>query len=278
MKFVSVLWFLVLALLVSSCQKKVETAADGGSKKVEPNLLATVNGKKITESDLALMEEKYFSNLVAGDRIEQVKAKTLESMVMMMTIAQEAESKLTAEQRLAVNTKLTRYKEELLVDVYLRNSANVVPPNESEMLDFYNKNKDLYGEKTIKTFEILRVTGVSNNKLPVHLKALEEYRSKEQWANLPSGYERLESSTGTSGLSSTITNAVASLAKGQVSKVVYLNKMPQIVRVMEELELPARPFPEVRERIRKTLAAKKLKLELKRISNDLLAKADVKYF
>jgi len=278
MKFVSVLWFLVLALLVSSCQKKVETAADGGSKKVEPNLLATGNGKKITESDLALMEEKYFSNIVAGDRIEQVKAKALESMVMMMAIAQEAESKLTAEQRLAVNTKLTRYKEELLVDVYLRNSANVVPPNESEMLDFYNKNKNLYGEKTVKTFEILRVTGVSNNKLPVHLKALEEYRSKEQWANLPSGYERLESSTGTSGLSSTITNAVASLAKGQVSKVVYLNKMPQIVRVMEELELPARPFPEVRERIRKTLAAKKLKLELKRISNDLLAKADVKYF
>ncbi len=272
--------FLMAALV--GCGDKDPSQSKANTAKEE--VLVTVNGQEITETDLTVTTEKIFSRGVANLYSQEINEKALESMVMMMAIAQDSEAKATSEELQVIESKTKRYREELLTELYMRKFADVSPPTEKQIKEYYEANKVVFGEKQIKQFEIIRTkTKPKGEALQKQLAELGKL-SAEAWSSQVAAlkkekdvYEVVVSSTDVPNLDRSIVRVLSGMKKGEVSKVVYLNDKPNVIKVVNETVKQASPLAEVKTRIRKTLAAKKLKRHIKDVSSEIIKNAEVKY-
>lgn len=273
---------LILSLVVlSACQQEPVP-----EKSSSATTLVTVNGQAITDVDLLVTMEKLFSRGPAAPLFSaEIEGKALESMVKMMVIAQAAEREASEQQLEEVDAKVRRYREELLTEIYLRQHGNVAPPTQAEIIDYYENNKTLFGEKPIKHIAVIRTKAQpANSELQSVLQQIQLVREKDDWSNLAanlktqnSPLEYLTLTTDIPQLDKSLLRATDSLEQGQVSNVVYIDNRPHLVKLLKVTTQSAQPLETVKNQIRKTLAAKKLKQQIKTISDQLLAKAEVIY-
>jgi hypothetical protein len=72
-------------------------------------------------------------------------------------------------------------------------------------------------------------------------------------------------------------NLIASLGEKEVSKTLFIEGKPYVVRILEIRQLTARPLHEVSAEIRRELAPVKLKTTIKTLSDELKKTANVQY-
>lgn len=270
----------IFPLMLLGCgEDKVAELSDSSS-----NVLVRVNGHPITDVDLTVTTDRLFARGATSHYAEGVREKALESMVMMMAIAQQSEAKASVEELQEIDAKSRRYREELLTELYIRKFADVTPPSEKQIADYYEANRALFGEKPVKQFDLVRTKHKpEGDALSASLERLNGLSAKT-WAehiikmkNDNDMFEVVSSTTDVPNLDRALLRVVAGLQEGQISNVVYLNDQPQIIMLVKETKKNARPLHEVRNTIRKTLAAQKLKQHIKDVSAEILVGANVQY-
>jgi len=265
---------------IAACNQEAKLPVGDASTKSD--ILVTVNGDGISQAEVVLTTEKLFSKVNAQTFAKDIENKALESMVMMMALAQESESKANADELRVIDVKVKRYREELLTDIYLRKYADMLPPTESEIRDYYDRHPARFGKKEVRHFDIARaVTKPNETQLASVLAQLQDLRDRTDWlaAKNSSGLvEVLSSSSDVPQLDAKILSVAKQMAKGETSAVVYIDGKPLLLRINDVSKVDARPFVQVKESIRKTLSANKVKQQVKVLSAKILNNADVKYF
>ncbi len=268
------IWLIALIFSLLACNK---------NNGLPENAVMTVNGEVLTQQDLVFAKEKLRLKTGASFSDSGIDGKVKESMVMMAALAQESEKTATPEELVAVSAKVKRYREELMAELYLKKNASVTAPTISESLAYYERNKEFFGERTIRQIEIIRVVKQPNEvELEGVLAALTKVKKQSDWAaavkkTVANSLEYVEASTGVEQLHPMLRRVANGLNEGQTSNIVYIDKVPQIVRVKKLLAVKAKPFEEVKEEISNTLAEKKLRQEIKALSDTLVNKAEVVY-
>jgi hypothetical protein len=278
---------LLLSLIfLSACEQKATPEKLASENPQAGSSLVTVNGQPITDVDLSVTTKKLFSRSPASLVFSaDIKNKALESMVMMMVIAQAGERQASEQQLEEVDAKVRRYREELLTEIYLRQHGNVAPPTQIEIANYYENNKALFGEKPLQHIAIVRAkTRVSGAELQQTLQRIQSLRDRSDWSTVAtdlqfedSAVEYLTATTDIPQLDKTLLRVADALEEGEVSNIAYIDNKPHIVKLLKTTTKRASPLETVSDRIRKTLAAKKLRQQIKSLSDELLTTAEVVY-
>ncbi len=281
MNYLKLILMGVLTVSVVACKSETDRP------KVKSPVLATVNGEAITQRDVVLATEKLFSSQSNLAKSEKVKKRALESMVMVVALSQESQKKATEDELLSVETKVKRYREELMTELYLRKYAEITPPTESELLGYYENNLDQFGEEVVKEYSLIRTKTkpIENDQADI-LNRLKAFKNQSDWVAIggqlkktaDKDFELVSGTSDVSGLDKQLKALLNNLDVDQVSNVVFIDKKPHLVKVTKQFNKDARPYFEVKNKIKKILTAKNLKQQIKVVSDKVVANSEVEYF
>lgn len=247
-------------------------------------VLATVGKEKITQTDLDLSIEK-ISAVNPSINQAQISDKALESLIMMGAVAQKQQQASTEQELYIINKKTQRYRKELLLEAYLRKHAQPQAPTEQQVKDYYEKNLHRFGAGTIKTYELLKSQQKPKaDELQKILQLLAQAKNQFDWqktkkdmASQGVAIEHIRGKTDGPELHRTLHAKIAQLEAKQTSDVIYVDKKPYLLRVLDVKQKPAKPLREVNQQIRKILAAKKMRDNIKTLAEAVLQETKVEY-
>lgn len=264
-----------------ACQQQEEPSSISDST---AGTLVTVNGQVISEGDLDVMTEKMFARNNQVFQSQDVREKALESMIMMSLIAQEGEKSISRNMLDEVNAKSRFYREELLAEQYIREHVDVLPPSEAQIQAYYDSNRALFEKKAVHYFDFI------STRFKPEPNALKDYT--DELSGLKNGawyeeiehlkrqtevYEVISTHTTQPGLHKSMLQAVGQLAEGETSSVVMINNKPYVFYLAKVQAGKQVPLLQVKDRIRKILAAQTLKAHVKQISEKLMEQSSIIY-
>ena len=266
------------SVLVFSCNQE-QTEQNAASSSIEAPL-ASVNTLDIYPQDVNVASDKLFARLQSKNvDAEKIKALSLKSLVRMAVFADAAAQDLDQTELGLIEAEVRYFKRELLMRRHIEKQIKTTAPTEVDIRDFYQNNLARFGQKTIKKILVLTPKNIpSTDQLPMVMASLNQWKDKANWRKRGGEFELVETTDDAANLHSNLKAATKALNEGDTSKVFFVDKKPHLLRVEQSLQQHAKPLAEVRSLIRQSLAAKILNAEIKRISEELLAKADVKYF
>lgn len=270
-----------MLILLSACQED----ADKKSSAIKEKTLVTVNGGSITDRDLQVASVRIVGAQRAFILDDNVKKKILESMVMSRVISGQALKEIDKEEQDQIERKTRDYREELLVKSYLRKNVDPQPITQEMVKDYYEKNPELFGAKNIKQFELIttrkKVLGAQREQV---LAVLNKARKSTNWKsfakNTNKGKGVLEYRTGKTSeklLNTQLQSVMINMKTKDISRPVFIEGKPYIVRISKEKQVKARPLTEVSTKIRRMLAPQQLKNAIKIVSEKLMKDAKVEY-
>jgi len=280
----------VWALLLSGCERTPSGAAPATDETSEASSsgarLAAVDGKSIHELDLRVHLRKLLGEEGLDQHTDEVRRKALESLVMTRVIAQQAEKELSAEARARLDAQAALYRQQLLVNEYLRDHATPEPVTSSMVETYYRDNPEQFGGGHERTFELMIATAApAAPQRDALLRSLRELRPSTDWASQvqrlrAQGFE-LEYRRASSDdpvLPDALRSLVANLAVDQASEPGMVQRRPYLLRVLSDRERPPRALGEVSAEIRTRLAPIQIKQAVRAIAEPLLQAAQVEYF
>lgn len=270
-----------MLILISACQDDV----DKKSLTIQEKTLVKVNGENITDRDLQVASVRIVGAQRAFTLDDNVKKKILESMVMSRVISGQALKEVDKEEQDQIERKTRDYREELLVKSYLRKNVDPQPITQDMVKNYYEKNPELFGEKNIKEFELIttkkQVKGAQRDQV---LTALNKARKSTNWKIFTSetnkGMGVLEYRTGKTSeklLNAQLRSVMTNMKTRDISRPVFIEGKPYLVRISNEQQVKARPLAEVSTEIRRMLAPQHLKRAIKIVSEKLMKDAKVEY-
>lgn len=256
-----------------------------GGKAPDAQVLATVNGSDITQADLEQMLDGMLGERAAGMSAQQVREKALEGLVMMRAIAMRQENDLDAEQLTAIEIKTRHYRDELLVESYLRGHARPYTPTEADIREYYERHAEHFGAGKVFSYEILQANAVpAPERLPQLIKQLDEAKQQADWRQYAGRLKQqgqqvvfVQGRTDGPPLHANLSQVIENLDVNQVSNVFYLDKKPHIARIVAVDRRQPRPLDEVRGEIRKALAVQHMKTAIAEASEEVMKSAKVHY-
>lgn len=270
-----------MLILLSACQDDT----DKKTQSVQEKTLVKVNGDVISDKDLQVASVRIVGAQKAFLIDENVKKKILESMVMSRVISGQALKDIDAEERDQIERKSRDYREELLVKSYLRKNVDPQPVSQEMVKAYYDKNPELFGAKNIKEFELITtnkpVQGAQREQV---LAVLNKARKNTNWksyvknANKQNGLLEYRSGKTSEKLLNAQLRAVMSKMKNKdISRPVFIEGKPYLVRITKESQTKARPLAEVSTDIRRMLAPQQLKKAIRKVSDKLMKEAKIEY-
>lgn len=267
----------ILAVLTTSMW--LLPACDRSAPAIDTEVLATVGGDNVTRRDLEQVMEKMIG-ANAGSASREIEEKALESLVRMRAIAVRQEQAMSPDQRETLEARVSRYRDELLVEAYLREHAEPKVPSEEDIRRYYEGNLDRFGGGATRFYEVLQADGQS----PQVLKALSAAGSKPDWHayaaemkqhGLSVSYGR--GGTEGPGLPARLVQVLAGMSEDDVSDVLYVNKKPQVVRVIGVRSGEPAPLNDVRGEIRRILATRYMRDAIGDVAAEVLQSVEIKY-
>jgi hypothetical protein len=248
-------------------------------------VLATVNGDAVTRADLKLTLQR-----MLGDRADELTSpeterKALESLVMTRAIAQRQEQAMADEELNLIENKVRRYREELLVEAYLRANTKPVAPGEAEIAAYYAQHPEHFGAAPVRSYEILQSKSELNAEQAAKLlQSFNAARQQRDWRAYAAQLKKqgqpvvyVQGRSDGPAIEPRLLRAINGLSANQVSDVFYLDKQPHLLRVKTVETPPARPLEEVRTEIRKILATRQMRDSIKEIGQQVTATSDIEY-
>ncbi len=272
---------LLLGLALTGCGKR--EAAVGGKDPTSPaQVLAHVNGTPITARELAHLREKMGVESVAADKRAEVEEKLLQALVNSRAMALLMEQGMSKEERESLAVKVAAYREELLVQRYLRAHVTPEPVSSAMVKEYYENHSEEFGGGVERTFEVLsttrEVSEQERNEILKQLGTAAQVADWKKWAerlqSLSMGYRKATARADV--LEAPLKGLVQGTPVGKVSPV-HSGKSIMIVKVLDEQKLAPKPLQEVSAAIRKKLAPVKLKEAVRAASTEALSKVQVTY-
>ncbi len=122
---------------------------------MENKILATVNGKAITENDLNMAMARFPQENQAFFATEQGKAQLLEQLISFELVHKYAEDENLSETE-EYKSQLEILKKDLLIQAGVKKILDSVSVTEEEVKAFYDNNPDMFkGEESVKAKHIL---------------------------------------------------------------------------------------------------------------------------
>ena len=251
-------------------------------------VLAKVNGDKIHKSELDSLIIGMFGSYQASTMTAESNKRALESLVASRALAQIAEDKIDAEKLKTVAQQVSRYRENLLINEYIKSTITPEPVTNEMIEQYYTEHQERFGKAVIRKYEMLTTAMVlppelrdkllqemSNMKsmgLAMNLAAIKTAMAKKNIELL-----HHKGVAGESGMDSRIQRFIAAQPVNKRSDVMFVEGKPYIVNVESDITTPAKPLGMVREEVRKNLAMLKLGEVVKELSAKAVQEADVKY-
>src|SRR5690606_33404626 len=214
---------------------------------------------------------------------DSLRQKVLDSLISSRAMKIQMESLLTPEAKEAITRSVKAYEEELYVKEYLAN--HVVPePVTLEMIQaYYDKHPEEFGAETVRDFQLLMLGNANDQHardkflaaVP-EIKTVKDWNAaKKQWAQ-SYALQYQEGRTRAGLLEPALEQAISGLSAAEISDLIYVNDQIYVVKVTKVTQLTPKPLTDVSATIRKQLAAQQLRSAVKKASEDVLTKVEVK--
>lgn len=282
---VNILVILLLAFIVSACQKSTdEPTANKPAQQNDP-VLVNVNGQSITQKDLDVAMLRLLGPARMAQLDDVAKSKILDSLVMSRLISGAAETELDAENKDHIERQVRDYREEMLVKHYLRNHVEAQPVTQAMVKAHYEKYPERYGAIIIRDYQLLTVSNKPEGAVRQNLlKLFNDAKDIKDWnvfaKQLKQQNYAVSIKQGKSNetlLHQQLQQVMSSLKLNETSRPFLINGIPQVVRITAEKKEAPRPLSEVSAEIRKALLPGQLKIAIKQVADDLKKSAKIEY-
>lgn len=271
---------IVFLLMLSACEKSQETP----QPMTRGAVLAEVNGKKIYQQDLDMTLVDMFGEYQASMLDQEGRKKALESLVASKALMDMAARDIDADVMQAIDNKTERYRENLVINAYVKDQIVAEPVSNKMVEDYYNSHLEKFGQKTLRQYELLSSEqGMTPEQRDRFLQAFEKLRERDpqeiQTRLAKQGYpvSYHQGVTGDANMPARLRDFIAAQPLNQLSAIAFIDGRPYAVRVNKDVVKPAKPLTEVSQDIRKSLAMVQLKKEIKKLSSLALEQATVVY-
>ncbi len=276
MSYCKLLWLGVLIGLLGACAERSEETVPSSP------VVATVNGEPITEDDVVFMLDRLFGDEPLRGTETGLHDKVLESLIASRAMVHAVLQELDADEVAYIERRVAAYREELLVQEYLQRHAVAQPVTGEMVRDYYERYPEEFGGQQLRRFELLRSPADLRDDLQQDLLAAVPRLSAEtDWAAQAEAWRqqyRLEYQQGVSRpglLHPTLDSALAQLAAGDTSPVIYVSGRMHLVRLAGIETVPPRPLAEVSGDIRRKLAPLQLREAVRDVSRQAREAAEV---
>lgn len=248
-------------------------------------VLARVGGAPISEYDVTQAIQQTLGDYSAARLDSSGRRTVLESLVASRAIAQAMEDELGDVERLALEKRVTAYREKALVQIYLEKNSAIESVTDEMIDDYYKAHPERFGAKKVRTYEMLAtdrsIAGADRAKV---LRAVKDASKQSGWSTwvdklrqdgLPVRYRR--GHLGERVLHRKIRRAMETLKKGETSPVTIVEGRVYVMRITGETQRDPKPLADVRADIRRALRPRQIKRAVKKVSANVVKAAEVKY-
>jgi len=277
--------FLLLVSLVAACNKtQTDNTINGNNAPTE--VVAKVNGEPIYKTEFDLIVNQTVGEFAALQLTKKTKDKILQSLVLRKLMKAEQLKLMEQDELQHIELQVAAYRDELLTKQYIRNNISAEPVSNEMVNEYYHNNLSQFGKKQIRRFDMIRAQiGHDEKQVNKINKFIQNISSKEDWqalANIPETQKNsvkiIRGNSADKGLLKSYQSIISTLAKNEASKVHSINGVLVRFKVIDLIELPAKPLIEVKEDIHKRLAPIQIKKAIKNQARFLKDKSEVKIY
>ena len=282
---------LTLLVLLSapllSCNDGSNRAPDTKSTSniVSEQVLATIDGINIDQSQLDVLLTNMFGEYKASQMDENSQQRALDSMLAGHALANEALNELSGKQISAIKEKTRRYRENLLINAYMQTKMDASAVSNDKIKDYYKNNIEKFSSAAVKEYQLLTTTKVLEEELrDKYLNTISKNRKTKKLAELKKSLEQqdFEVQLHAGVLDRDLLNQrlyafINSQSLNEISELTFLDGKPYVVVLTSIKSSNAKPLTEVRDVIRKSLVLQQLKQTIKEQSAVVLKKSNIVY-
>lgn len=259
----------LLVLSLGACHRPAPPSpgvALGATASGEP--LVRVADRIATQEDVDYTLNKMLGPQAMALADAQASDKALESLVSLHAMAARQESGMGAEELRELDRRVFHYREELLMQAYVRAHTTDLAVTDDEISKFYAEHPKLFGGGELRRFETLASKTAADAEATQALQAAGGDADWEALAKRSHGkLVHARASTEGPALNPRIAAAVGSLSPGKASDVLTVDQVLLRVKLVEVVPRPPRPLPEVRDDVRRMIAARKTRDRIRELSD-----------
>lgn len=245
---------------------------------MENKILATVNGKAITENDLKIAMTRFPQENQAFFATEQGKAQLLEQLISFELVCKYAEEENLSETE-EYKTQLELLKKDLLIQAGVKKILDTVTVSEEEVKAFYDNNPNMFkGEASVRAKHILVDTEEKAKEIKAAIDGgLSFEDAAKENSSCPSGAQGGDLGFFTRGrMVPEFEEAAFTLAVGEVSEPVKTQFGYHLIKVEEKTPESIKGFEEVKDQLKINLLGQKQNETYMNFINQLKQEQDVK--
>ena len=249
------------------------------------DVLATVNGKKVTTEDAerfirASNPQQSFATLKESDK------KIVTDRLVERALFIEAAKKAEVEKEPAFQKALSIAKDELMINQWMKDQYDATVVSDGEAKEFYEKNKAQFNKPAqVKARHILiKEDEAAAKKIIEELKGLSGEKLKEKFIALAKS--KSEGPTGPKGgdlgyfgegqMVAPFNKAVFALKKGEITKAPVKTQFGyHVIYLEDKKEAAALPYEQVKPQIVQNLKQAQFRKMLEKSAKELKSKADI---
>jgi PPIC-type PPIASE domain/SurA N-terminal domain len=245
----------------------------------QPRVVATVNGEKITESDVDFMLERTFSDQDLMQADSGLRSKVLQSLIASRAMKQKIIQEITAEEKNEIDQAVRAYEEELFVKTYLQKYISPAPVTAEMVKKYYEEHPQEFGGEIVREFELLKSSVLNDEQRDALLASVNRIKNSKNWsAGFPEYGLQYQQGQAKSGLlDASIERAMISLKEGETSDALYIGNQIYLLRVKKIHQTPPKALANVGDEIRKKLAPMLLRESVKKATDDILNASKIEY-
>ena len=251
---------------------------------VATDVLATVNGKNITKQDA----ETFVAATSPGahfDALDPSQKSMITNRLIDKELFAEAAKEQGIDKKPEFQRNMEKIKEELLVNMWMKEQMDNTVVSDSEAKEFYDKNiKQFMQKASVHAKHILVKTAEEAKKIIEELKSLSGEALKKKFIELakekstgPSGPQGGDLGTFTKGqMVPEFSKAVWALKPGEITKEPVKTQFGYHVIYLEEKnDAKPTPYEKVKERIIASLKQKQFANKITTMAKELRKKAKI---
>ena len=251
---------------------------------VATDVLATVNGKNITKQDA----EAFVAATSPGahfDALDPSQKSMITNRLIDKELFAEAAKEQGIDKKPEFQRNMEKIKEELLVNMWMKEQMDNTVVSDSEAKEFYDKNiKQFMQKASVHAKHILVKTAEEAKKIIEELKSLSGEALKKKFIELakekstgPSGPQGGDLGTFTKGqMVPEFSKAVWALKPGEIAKEPVKTQFGYHVIYLEEKnDAKPTPYEKVKERIIASLKQKQFANKITTMAKELRKKAKI---
>ncbi len=264
---------LLLSLFIAGCEEKPV------SQSVSSPVVVKVNGEEITEADVDYMLGRTFSEQDLIQIDSALREKVLQSLVASRAMKQKLLKEIAPEEKQEIDQAVKAYEEELYVKSYLQKHISPTPVTSEMVRKYYEEHPEEFGGEVLRDFELLKSESLTDEQRDKLLNSVSVIRNNKNWKTgiQEFGLQYQQGQTKTGLLQPVLEQAIVKLKEGETSDAFYLDGQVYLVRLNKIHQASPEALANVSDDIRKKLAPMLLREAVKKVTDDILNTADIKY-